>query len=221
MKATRPIRIILADDHEIFRDGFKAMLRKQPSVQLIAEAGDGATLLKLVIALKPDVVVTDIKMPIMDGVQVTKELKRISPSPGVIALSMFDEENLIVDMLEAGAQGYLLKNAHKDEIIEAIKSVHEGSNYYCNHTSAKLASMIAHSPFGGARQPKKIEFSEREFSVIRYICEEMSNKQIAGELHLSIRTIEGYRDRIQEKIGAKNAAGIVVYAIRNNIYKVN
>jgi DNA-binding NarL/FixJ family response regulator len=221
MKTTRPIRIILADDHEIFRDGFKAMLRKQPSVQLVAEAGDGASLLKLVVEHKPDVVVTDIKMPIMDGLQVTRELGRISPATGVIALSMFDEENLIVDMLEAGARGYLLKNAHKDEIIEAIKTVYEGSNYYCNHTSAKLASMIAQSPFGGPRQAKKIQFSEREFSVIRYICQEMSNKQIAGELHLSIRTIEGYRDRIQEKIGAKNAAGIVVYAIRNNIYKVN
>jgi DNA-binding NarL/FixJ family response regulator len=220
MKSKTPIKIVLADDHEIFRDGFKVMIKKQPAVQIVGEASNGAELLELSRQLRPDVVVTDIKMPGIDGIAATKKLVEEFPSIGIIALSMFDEEQLIVEMLEAGAKGYLLKNAHKDEIIEAIKTVYNDQTYYCDSTSAKLAQMIARSRFRGQQRIKKIDFSEKEFAVIRYICEEMSNKQIAGELNLSIRTIEGYRDRIQEKIGAKNAAGIVVYAIKNNIYQL-
>jgi DNA-binding NarL/FixJ family response regulator len=220
MKPTTPIKIVLADDHEIFRDGFKAMLKKQPSVQLLGEASDGEELIALTRLVKPDVVVTDIKMPGIDGIEATKQLTKELPNIGVIALSMFDEENLIVEMLDAGARGYLLKNAHKDEIIQAILCVNDGETYYCNHTSTKLAQMIARSNFGSRGKEKKIDFSEKEVAVMRFICQEMSNKEIASELNLSIRTIEGYRDKIQEKIGAKNAAGIVVYAIRHHIYKV-
>ena len=121
MKTANPIRIILADDHEIFRDGFKAMLKKQPSVELIGEASDGEELVEVTRQLNPDVVVTDIKMPRMDGLQATRILSKEFPQIGIIALSMIDEENLIIDMMEAGAKGYLLKNAHKNEIIEAIK----------------------------------------------------------------------------------------------------
>ena len=114
MKTIAPIRIVLADDHEIFRDGFKVMIKKQPSVQLVGEAANGEELIRQTRELKPDVVITDIKMPVMDGVEATKQLTSEFPEIGIIALSMFDEENLIVEMLEAGAKGYLLKNAHKD-----------------------------------------------------------------------------------------------------------
>ena len=222
MKITNPIRIILADDHEIFRDGFKAMLKKQPSVELIGEASDGEELIKLTRQLRPDVIVTDIKMPKMDGLEATKLLSNEFPNIGVIALSMIDEENLIIDMMEAGAKGYLLKNAHKNEIIEAIKAVHHDHIYYCDGASAKLTRMIAKNdriPF--VRKMPKPEFSQKEIDVIRFICQEMTNKEIADRLNLSIRTIEGYRDRILEKMGARNSAGIVVYAIRNKIYTID
>ena len=139
MKSATPIRIILADDHEIFRDGFKVMIKKQPSVQLVAEASNGEELIALTKEHKPDVIVTDIKMPRLDGVEATKQLTRDFPHIGIIALSMFDEESLVVDMLEAGARGYLSKNAHKQEIIEAVKMVNEHHTYYCSATSAKLA----------------------------------------------------------------------------------
>lgn len=220
-KTQAPIKIVLADDHEIFRDGFRVMIKKQPSVQLIGEASNGEELVKLSLELKPDVVITDIRMPVMDGVEATKKLNELLPQAGIIALSMFDEEHLIVEMLEAGAKGYLLKNAHKDEIMEAIRTVDRNQTYYCNNTSAKLANLIAKSTFRSFTKAAKPEFSEKELSVIRCICQEMSNKEIAQHLNLSIRTIEGYRDRILEKVGAKNAAGIVVYAIKNNIYTVS
>lgn len=214
-----PIDIILADDHEIFRDGFAVMLKKITEINLAGEASNGEELIKLMRTLKPQVIVTDIKMPKMDGIEATKRLKKEFPSVGIIALSMFDEENLIVDMLEAGAKGYLLKNAHKTEIIAAIKSVYKDEPYYCKDTSHKLAQMIAKSRFNPYKKRPKIEFSEKEIAIINLICGEYSNKEIADKLILSKRTVEGYREKILEKIDAKNTAGIVVYAIKNNIYK--
>jgi DNA-binding NarL/FixJ family response regulator len=221
MKSLNPIKIVLADDHEIFRDGFKAMLKKQPSVELAGEASNGEELVELTRRVQPDVVVTDIKMPKMDGLQAVKIISKEFPNMGIIALSMIDEENLIVDMMEAGARGYLLKNAHKNEIVEAIKAVNNGSIYYCDGVSTKLTRMIAKSdkiPFN--KKSSRPELSQKEIDVIHLVCEEMTNKEIADRLNLSIRTIEGYRDRIQEKIGARNSAGIVVYAIRNKIYTI-
>lgn len=222
MKITNPIRIILADDHEIFRDGFKAMIRKQPSVDLIGEASNGEELVEITRRLKPDVVVTDIKMPRMDGLEATKILCAEFPDMGIVALSMIDEENLIIDMMEAGAKGYLLKNAHKDEIIEAIKAVHNNQIYYCDGTSSRLTRMIAKNdriPF--IKKASKPELSQKEIDVMLLVCQELTNKEIADRLNISVRTVEGYRDRIQTKIGARNAAGIVVYAIRNHIYVID
>jgi DNA-binding NarL/FixJ family response regulator len=221
MKAASTIKIILADDHEIFRDGFKAMLRKQPLVELVAEASNGEELVELTRQLQPGVIVTDIKMPKMDGLQATRILSKEFPNIGIIALSMIDEENLIIDMMEAGARGYLLKNAHKTEIIEAIKAVDNGNIYYCDGASAKLTRLIAKNnqiPF--TKKASQPELSQKEIDVIQLICEEMTNKEIADHLNLSTRTIEGYRERIQDKIGARNSAGIVIYAIRNKIYTV-
>ena len=217
---TIPIKVVLADDHEIFRDGFRVMLKKQPSVELIGEAENGEELIKITRELSPDVIITDIKMPRLDGIEATRKLCAEFPHIGIIALSMFDEEGLIIDMLEAGAKGYLLKNTHKDDIVNAIHAVYKDQTYYCTHTSAKLAQMIAKSSFNPHKRPARPEFNDREISIIQLICQELSNKEIASELHLSVRTIEGYREKIQEKIKARNAAGIVVYAIRNNIYKV-
>ena len=215
-----PIRIVLADDHEIFRDGFRVMLKKQPGVELVGEAADGEELIKLVEELQPDVVVTDIKMPKLDGIKATTMITKKHPHIGVISLSMFDEENLIIEMLEAGAKGYLLKNAHKNEIIAAVEAVYRKQVYYCNHTSRKLTRMIAESSFNPNHRPQKPEFTEREILVMRFICQELSNREIAMNLKLSVRTIEGYREKIQEKISARNTAGIVVYAIKNSIYQV-
>jgi DNA-binding NarL/FixJ family response regulator len=219
---SKPIRIILADDHEIFRDGFKAMLRKQPSVQLLAEAADGLELVALCRQLMPDVVVTDIKMPNMDGLEATKILVKDMPQIGIIALSMLDEESMIVDIMEAGAKGYLMKNAHKEEIIQAIRTVHSNEIYYCSQTSNKIAYRLAkNNKIKHSKMPERHHFNSFEFEVIRCVCREMSNREMAERLNLSIRTIEKYRERIQDKIGAKNLAGIVIFAIRNNIYTVD
>jgi DNA-binding NarL/FixJ family response regulator len=215
-----PIRIVLADDHEIFRDGFNVMLRKQDDIKLVGEASNGKELIEITGKLMPDIILTDIKMPKIDGIEATRILTEKYPGINIIALSMFDDDNLIIDMLEAGAKGYLLKSAHKSEIIEAIQTVHKNDVYYCKSTSTKLARLIAQSRFDPYTGTPKPLFTEKEVKMIRLICQEATNKEIASKLFLSIRTIEGYRERIQEKMGVKNTAGIVIYAIKTGIFKL-
>ncbi len=218
--AYRPIKVILADDHEIFRDGFNVLIKKSKKVEIVAEASNGLELVDLVRRFNPHVVVTDIKMPVQNGIEATIQLTKEMPHIGIIALSMFDEDDLIVEMLEAGARGYLLKNAHKDEILAAIEAVYNHQSYYCRDTTKKLARMIADSSYNPFKIKDKPEFTDNELSVIRMICEEYSNHEIADTLKLSRRTVEGYREKILVKINAKNAAGIVIYAIKNKLFEL-
>ena len=213
-----PVRVVIADDHEIFRDGLKLVLQKQKDIIVAGEACDGRDLIELVKQQLPDVVVTDVKMPNLDGVAAAKYLAEHYPSIGVIALTMFDEEDLIVDMLEAGAKGYLLKNADKTEILEAVHAVANNQPHYCRLTSQKLASMVAKSKFNLHLKKEKPEFNEREKEIIRYICDGLTNKEIGEKIFLSVRTVEGLRLKIIEKMNVKNTAGIIVYAIRENLY---
>lgn len=219
MKQTNnSISVVIADDHEIFRDGLKLMLQKAENVNLVGEAGDGKELLALIESVRPAVVITDIKMPVMDGVEATKLIKERYPDTGVIALSMFDDEQLILEMLEAGAHGYLLKNSDKFEITDAIQTVYDGKQYYCKFTSGKLAKLIALSRNNAQKKKKEAEFTDKEKDIIRLICKEYTNKQIGEELFMSTRTVEGYRMKILEKMDAKNTVGIVIEAIRLGIY---
>lgn len=213
-----PISVIIADDHEIFRDGLKLMLSKAENITVVAEAGDGRELLALTGKHKPDVIITDIKMPVMDGVEATKYIMEHHPAIGIIALSMFDEEQLILEMLEAGALGYLLKNSDKTELVRAIHSVYRHEPYYCQQTSCKMARMIAHSRHQSRIREKEAEFSDREKEIINLICQEYTNKQIGEKLFLSARTVEGYRTRIMEKMNAKNTVGIVISAMKLGLF---
>ena len=213
----RTIRLLIADDHEIFRDGLALMLSKQDTLSLVGQAGDGRELLQLATDHKPDLVITDIKMPRLDGIAASKLLLKQDPALKIIALSMFDEENLIVEMLEAGAKGYLLKNADKKEILEAIFTVVEGNVYYCRDTTARLASLIVRSKFDPQKKKAAALFTEREKEIIRLICMQCTAQEIGDRLFLSKRTVEGYRTRILEKMEVKNTAGVVVFALRQGL----
>jgi DNA-binding NarL/FixJ family response regulator len=213
-----PINIILADDHELIRDGFTVLINKIPDINLIAEASNGEELINLIRQHKPDVVVTDIKMPILDGIEATRRISEEFPEIGVIALSMFDETSLIMEMFEAGARGFLLKNAQKEEIVEAIKTVNRGDNYYCRETSVKMARLLAER----VKKPHKAdehELTETETVIVKLICQELSTKEIAEKLFVSTRTIDGHRINILKKTNSTNTAGIVVYAIRNKLFE--
>lgn len=218
-KKSKQIRIVIADDHEVYREGFKSMLKRQNEIVLVGEAENGKELLAILKSLHPNVVVTDIKMPEMDGVAVTKEIVEKFPGTPVIALTMFDDDDLIVDMLEAGAKGYLLKNAHKTEIIEAIRTVYDNKAYYCQHTTIKMAELIAQSKFNRDKK-KKPQLTPKEIEVTKLICQGLSNKEMAQMLGLSVRTVEGHREKINSKIAIKSIAELVIYAIRSGIHKI-
>ena len=219
-KSSSTIKVILADDHEIFRDGFSVMINKQPDIELVGEAKDGVELLNKVRELQPEIVITDIKMPKLDGLQVMQQMKKMFPQIGVITLTNYDEEHLIVDMLEAGAKGYLLKSANKEEIVEAIKNVYNNKTHYCHETSTKLAQLIANSSFNAYSNKRKNEFSDREIEVMQLVCKGLTNKEIADKMCLSKRTIETHREQILNKIDESSIAGMVVYAIKHGYHKI-
>jgi DNA-binding NarL/FixJ family response regulator len=213
------IKIVIADDSPLFLDGLRLMLSGQQVMRVAGVAGDGTELLTAVKASSPDVVITDIQMPVMSGIEATRKIKEQFPSIAVIALTMFGEDALIMEMLDAGASGYLLKNASKEDLVQAIHAVNAGEKYFCATTSKQLAKMISN------RLPAKIKsvqpelLTEKEQHIVKLICQEYSTKQIAGLLEHTPKTIEAYRMRLMEKIGAHNTAGIVIYAIKNGLYK--
>lgn len=217
MRPYDTITLAIADDHEIYRDGLSLMLSKQKHFSLCGQAENGRELVSIVLEKKPDIILTDIKMPRMDGIVATREIISNIPDAKIIALSMSDEENMIVEMLEAGAKGYLLKNADKQEVIEAIEEVYDGNNFYCRDTSSKLASMIVKSNFNPNKKKEPVSFSDREKEIIGLICKQCTAKQIGETLYLSKRTVEGYRTKILEKMNARNTAGVVMYALSHHL----
>jgi DNA-binding NarL/FixJ family response regulator len=216
-----PIRLLIADDHAIFRDGLRTSVAYTDTITLLAEAKDGEQLVQLVQQYEPDVVLADIKMPTMDGIAATKVIATSYPAVAVVALSMFNEESLIADMLAAGARGYILKSAGRDEIITAIQTVAKGQQYYCNSTTKQLVQLIAKQGFDPASGVMAAPIlNPREMEVVRLICADYTSKEIGAMLHQSPRTIEGHRQRIMEKLGVQGTAGIVLYAIKTRLVEV-
>lgn len=209
-------RIVLADDFPLLRESFSQMLNSEDSLCVVAEADNGEALLACIESAQPTIVITDIEMPVLNGIEATKKIKELYPHIAVIALTMFGDHHLIVDMMEAGAKGYLLKNTSKEELLLAIEVVSKGGTYFCNNTTMKLSNMLAKSKMGELHQA--VHFSEKEKEIIQLICEEYASKQIATLTNLGFRTVEKYRNQIMEKTGARNMAGIVIYAIRNRLY---
>lgn len=212
------IRIAIADDHAIFREGLYSAFHRQDDLQIVGDASNGEELLNLVARISPDIVLTDIKMPRMDGMEAVKQLKRSCPQLPVIALSMYDDEQQIIEMLEAGATGYLLKDAHKEELFHAVRTVTNHGTYYCSTTSNRLIRLMVQSKFNPYKPDLRPQFTDRETEVIKLLCHEYCNKEIASKLATTTKSIERTRERIQEKIGARNVVGVVVYAIRNRFF---
>lgn len=218
MTTSLPIRVIIADDHDIYRDGLQLLLSKNPEIQIVGEADNGEKLVLMAKHHKPDIILTDLRMPLMDGIKAIKEINNFDTTIRIIALSSFDSEQMIVDALEAGALGYIVKNAQKGEIFEAIKTVHTFLPYYCKTTSIRLVKLISQSKFNPHKNQKKDILSQKEKEMIRLICEEKTSKEIGKTLFMSVRTVESWRRKISEKINAKTAVGITLFAIRNSIY---
>jgi DNA-binding NarL/FixJ family response regulator len=213
------IKIIIADDQVLFLQGLRLQLKDEEDLSIIGEANNGLEVIDLIQKEKPNIVITDIQMPVMDGVELTRLLRQHYPEIKVIGLTVFEEDYLIVDMIEAGARGYLLKSTTKEQLVEAIKAVQANGIYYCDHTSLKVLKKIA-ATRNVVTIPAGIELNETEKQIIKLISQQFSSKEIGARLNLGRATIEGYRIRIFNKMGVKNMAGLMVNAIRWGLVEI-
>lgn len=213
------IRIAIADDHKLFREGLKMIIETGEHLNLIGEAENGQQLLDAVQAMpeKPQVILLDLKMPVKDGIETLKVLKAEYPEIRVLILTMIDQDDYILHLLDLGANGYLLKNSSSDEVQTAIKTVVEKDFYFNEHVSKIMLN--------GLRKKRKTpqaldgspDITEREKEVLDLLCKEQTTSEIAERLFVSVRTVETHRKHLMEKLGAKNTAGIIYRAVKEGL----
>jgi len=207
------LRILLADDHKIIRDGLKLLVNDQPDMHVVGEAGNGSEVLEKAREFKPNVVVMDLSMPVMNGLQATARLKEECPEIRVVALTVHEDESYLRQLCKAGAAGYVLKRSAGDELIQAIRTVANGGLYF-DPTLANRALAGQRAPATADGEPRAAELSEREKDVLIQLAWGFSNKEIAAKLRISVKTVETYKVRIGEKLGLRSRSEIVQYAMR-------
>lgn len=207
------ISVFLVDDHQLFREGMKLLLGKIPFIGEIREAASGDEFLESPQAGTTDIVFMDIEMPVMNGVETTRIAIERYPGIKIIVLTMYGEEEYYTKMISAGVKGFLLKNSSIQEVQDAIVNVVSGKNYF----SQEIVTSLVHDLTRKNKKTREGELSEREVEVIMHICKGYSNKEIADTLFLSKRTVDKHRENILQKTGAKNTAGLVIYAIQSGI----
>lgn len=213
----KKIKIAIADDYKIFRDGLKVGLLNDDNLEVVLEADNGEDLLAGFEKNLPDVVIMDLKMPIMDGMEATKVIKKKYSTVKVLVVTMYEDDKFIIHLMENGANGYLLKNADAEEIKKSIYAVHENGYYFNDVVNKALLKKLV---LKGNLKPsfnQNIEFTERELEVLKLICAEKTAVEIGKEIFLSPRSVEGIRQRLIEKVGVRNTAGLVMFAIKNGI----
>ncbi len=210
-----PIRILIADDHNVLRAGLRALLSTEPDFDVIGEAANGAETLRVAQEVTPDVVLLDISMPNMGGLEVTWRLKELLPATRVLILTMHEDESLLQEAIRAGAAGYIVKWAAESELIDAIRAVWRGDIYiHPAMTRALLKEMSSVTP---ARDPLVDAPTPREIEVLRCIAQGYTNRQTADSLSISVRTVESHRANLMDKLGLRSRVELVRYAKENGI----
>lgn len=210
------IKVAIADDHTLFRTGVKTSLSSRKDIQMVAEAENGMQLLNLLRHIKPDVVLLDIQMPIMDGLTTLPEIKKLYPDIKVIMLSMHNDHSMITRMMEIGANSYLTKESDSETIYQAIRTCYEDDYFFNDLTNKALLNGLRTKKVPETVAPE-VQLTEKEVTILRLMCEEKSTKEIADEVDLSPRTVEAIRDKLKTKTGAKSMAGLVMYAVKAGI----
>ncbi|MFP4381401.1 MAG: response regulator [Candidatus Sumerlaeia bacterium] len=211
----KAIRVMVVDDHPIVRDGIKANLEDADIITVIAEASNGEEALALAEETKPDVIVMDMKLPDMNGLEATEKLREKLPSAKVVILSMYDDKNYVLQSVRRGARGYLLKDSSAEDLVNAIAQIHRGGAFFDPEVTDFLLNPDADDDI------ENVELSSREREVLTLIAEGLSNKEIASKLFLSVRTIEAHRENIMRKLSIHGTAALTKYAIENGYIQVD
>jgi DNA-binding NarL/FixJ family response regulator len=211
-----PIKVAIADDHALFRAGVKTALSSRKDIELIAEADNGMQLLHLLRHIEPDVILLDIQMPIMDGIQTLPEIRKLRPDAKVIILSMHNDHSMISKLMEIGANSYLTKNSDSETIYQAIRTCYDQEFFFNELTNKALLTGLRTKRTDGIHH-QEADLSEKEMRVLKLMCEEKTTKEIADIVEISPRTVEAIRDKLKTKTGAKSMAGLVMYAVKNGI----
>jgi DNA-binding NarL/FixJ family response regulator len=210
----KPIRVAIADDHHLFRAGVRTSLSSRKDILMVGEAENGMQLLNLLRHIKPDVILLDIQMPIMDGLTALPEIKKMHPDVRVIMLSMINDASMITRMMEVGANSYLTKESDSEVIYQAIRTCHEEEFFFNDLTNKALLSGLRSKRVAETSAPAEVHLTDKEVTILKLMCEEKSTKEIADMVDLSPRTVEAIRDKLKTKTGVKSMAGLVMYAVK-------
>ncbi|HRI46953.1 MAG: response regulator transcription factor [Ignavibacteriaceae bacterium] len=212
------IKIFIADDHAILRDGLKLVLKTDNSIEIIGEADDGLKTLDSVEKLNPDVLLIDINMPGLSGIEVTRKIRLKNNRMKILFLTMYEQEDIIVEAMLSGANGYLFKMADMDELIVAIKKINSGEDYF-NEKVSKIALKSLQQTVHRAQEIKKPHLTTRELEILKLIVKGLTSQQIADSLFISYFTVGKHRKNILEKLGQKNTAELVHFALKEGLIK--
>jgi DNA-binding NarL/FixJ family response regulator len=204
-------RLVIVDDHQLIIDGIKALLRDEESIQIVGEASNGKEAIEVIDLLETDVVLLDIDMPVMDGIETSKILHQKYPKLAIIILSMHAEKGLIKNLVEIGVKGYLLKNSSRAEILKALNEVMEGNSYF----SPEVTLSLLNKSIENGRRQAEINLTDREEEVLCLIASGFTNKEIGEKLFISHRTVDTHRTNLMKKLDVNNLAGLVSYAIKH------
>lgn len=207
------VRVLIADDHGIVRGGLRLLLERQPDIDVVGEAADGAEAVERALALRPDIAILDVSMPLLTGLQAAHEIKAHAPEVGVLVLSMHDDERYVFEALKAGASGYVLKREADQDLVDAVRSVARGEPFLTHAATETLVREWMADDAAGPREP----LSPREQEVLKLIAEAHTNRQIGDILHLSEKTVESHRANILRKLGMRDRVELVRYAIRRGL----
>jgi DNA-binding NarL/FixJ family response regulator len=213
------INILVVDDHKIVRDGILSLLQDEADISIVAQAENGKDALEKIPGVLPHLVLMDINMPVMNGIECAREITRLFPEIKVLALTMLNELEHIKNMLSAGAKGYLLKNSGKEELVMAIKKVMSGQNYFSDEVKDLIMlEMVKKKTMPGKIIGEKVPLTSRELDILELILQELTNQEIAEKLFISVRTVDAHRRNLLEKTGARNTAGLVKFALENHLF---
>jgi DNA-binding NarL/FixJ family response regulator len=215
----KKITVVLTDDHMLVRQGLKALLKAEPDMEVIGEAENGKEAVQMVKKLSPDVVVMDLAMPQMNGMDATKQILKSCPGTRILVLTSYNDEQCVDKLLEAGACGYLIKQTAAEELPRAIREVRRGNSFFSPEIAKRLRDQ-GRAAFNNGQRGDKPELTEREVEVLEHIAAGMSNQEIADKLGISIKTVEKHRQQVMNKLNIHETAGLTRYAISNGYFKV-